>query len=998
MSFNLPTNATQWNNYFDRTIGLMEQSFPEVILGSHKYQCFFHEILQFKQDIFTAVRSTNIPRVYTRVLFEFFKAIGSLMSYISLFDSKHFLKYFLTNPLNQQFLDLHHIWNSFRLISDLMFLDSFQDITALNYAHYLDLIDIYKLINGELYSFNPKIKKALQEKLDEIKILLGKPPHIEEGATPGILSHDDFQTAENIGQGAFAQVLLASRKSDGTKFAVKELKQTQLNMRNILSLQRELNALLKLNHPNVLKFFGVTITPPFSIATAYVAKGSLFEVLHKPCNKGILNQTMRTRIAIGLARGLEYFAAMRFVHRDFKSHNILLDDNFDAIICDFGITRMIGPKMTYELGTVQYVAPELMVTTNETYDSAVDTYAFAIVLWELLTGRIPFQGMHVVAIANLVYSKDERPPIDDDHQCRIVQIIQHAWDKEPKRRPRMEFIRKKLETPEFFFPGTDKNEILRWIKQTKDTHDQIMRSVNDTAAKEESIIIGLIHQLNPLDSVAPKLMEKLFQFEYPISKQLFEDILKLVNQTLSIPAQEVADNVMKHMLVRNNTERSIDMNFIIDSLLHLIESQPQCMISYFRCIAPEIQNVVLLIDRIMGFNQSHSTVELLTTIIAPHTKIIDYSIVFGIYYRLPENLVVSFFTFMIREYGATAESLVIALDSLPLMSIFMKELAKACYDEAERVQKLINLPEVYQEGRASLQQQLDSISNVLMNPQTSDINEKTGGIIFKFLIQSCLAKQKTKNVLQLFCICARVGPLRASLSESNVWPILVDSLENKKPSMSYALDFIIEVPLPPDAKIRSQIWTIILKLYSENFDMRVAKCVASILKRSDENFELTKLEQSLLDGFNSENKDHQLSALKIARALPSSYCEKMWNGKFWEALIELISRKDLDVCRSMGKMACGMLIKMDNRFPTSINYVASTLNFLYDHDTPFESAYPSIAYLINSCKWEQMVQFLRDKYFLIYLHQLPFRYDDPRVRQAIDFCAMTLSTFSLNKS
>lgn len=127
-------------------------------------------------------------------------------------------------------------------------------------------------------------------------------------------------------------------------------------------------------------------------------KGNLQEHLYSdglPGSPLILDWGTRLKIALDAARGLEYLHELvtpPVIHRDFKTSNILLDDNFKAKVSDFGLARLGSDKVnghvsTRVLGTQGYVAPEYILTGHLTTKS--DVYSYGVVLLELLTARVP---------------------------------------------------------------------------------------------------------------------------------------------------------------------------------------------------------------------------------------------------------------------------------------------------------------------------------------------------------------------------------------------------------------------------------------------------------------------------------------------------------------------------------------------------------------------------------------------------------------------------------
>jgi serine/threonine protein kinase len=144
--------------------------------------------------------------------------------------------------------------------------------------------------------------------------------------------------------------------------------------------------------------------------------GSLFNALRRQGDDALPADSL-TRIAVGMARGLEY---MRAMHRDFKSQNVLLDSDLNAVICDYGITRVIGKRMTCELVTIQWAAPELMQTDGRGYGCSIDTYAFGITLWELIARTLPYRDRSSRRLCR-------RPDIPDSWPPALNGLLQGCW-------------------------------------------------------------------------------------------------------------------------------------------------------------------------------------------------------------------------------------------------------------------------------------------------------------------------------------------------------------------------------------------------------------------------------------------------------------------------------------------------------------------------------------------------------------------------------------------
>ncbi|XP_074311887.1 serine/threonine-protein kinase STY13 isoform X2 [Silene latifolia] len=148
--------------------------------------------------------------------------------------------------------------------------------------------------------------------------------------------------------------------------------------------------------------------------------------------------------ALDIARAMDCLHANGIIHRDLKPDNLLLTANQKSVkLADFGLAReeTLTEMMTAETGTYRWMAPELYSTVTlrqgekKHYNNRVDVYSFGIVLWELLTNRMPFEGMSNLQAAYAAAFKQERPIIPEDIAPDLVFIMQSCWVEDPNLRP-----------------------------------------------------------------------------------------------------------------------------------------------------------------------------------------------------------------------------------------------------------------------------------------------------------------------------------------------------------------------------------------------------------------------------------------------------------------------------------------------------------------------------------------------------------------------------------
>ncbi|KAH0938647.1 hypothetical protein HID58_006108 [Brassica napus] len=282
----------------------------------------------------------------------------------------------------------------------------------------------------------------------------------------------DFSPDNFIGIGGSSRVYRGCL-SNGREVAVKILKQTEDVLNDFVA---EIDIITTLHHKNIISLLGFCVEDKnLLLVYNYLSRGSLEENLHGS-KKDLLAFQWRERykVAVGVAEALDYLhnsASQPVIHRDVKSSNILLSDDFEPQLSDFGLARWASISTTHIVcsdvaGTFGYLAPEYFMYGK--VNDKIDVYAFGVVLLELLSGRKPISNPSL---------RDNKNNNGDQMQ-RMVLAATLCIRRSPQARPKMSSILKLLKGDE---------DTLKWAMQQVSSSSEESEMLEDEQSQRSDL-------------------------------------------------------------------------------------------------------------------------------------------------------------------------------------------------------------------------------------------------------------------------------------------------------------------------------------------------------------------------------------------------------------------------------------------------------------------------------------------------------------------------------
>ena len=321
--------------------------------------------------------------------------------------------------------------------------------------------------------------------------------------------YEDFNQIKKIGEGTFGTVELVEHKITGMQRAMKIIKKTNIvnpEKNNEESVLNEFNILKKIDHPNVVKIYEFySDAENYYLITEYCPGGDLYDATQKEH----LSEVQVACIMYQILLALNHIHKMKIMHRDLKLENILIykkekDGLYRIKLCDFGTSHLFkdGEKEKNIIGSSYYIAPEVF---NQNYNFKCDLWSSGIIMYVLITKKIPFVGQNKKQIRNSIlkknYISEPLKMYSKYVQDLVNDLLQKNYEKRINAEIALTYELFKIYKCKEVINELTKNKIINYINN--------IRKYKKRHAFQETLISYLIHN-SDMDEIigAYKLFNK----------------------------------------------------------------------------------------------------------------------------------------------------------------------------------------------------------------------------------------------------------------------------------------------------------------------------------------------------------------------------------------------------------------------------------------------------------------------------------------------------------
>ncbi|XP_030074473.1 mitogen-activated protein kinase kinase kinase 11 isoform X2 [Microcaecilia unicolor] len=392
----------------------------------------------------------------------------------------------------------------------------------------------------------------------------GKPGHLPE------VDFDELRLEEVIGAGGFGKVYRGNWR--GEPVAVKAARQEPDEDIGATAekVKQEARLFAMLRHPNIIALRSVCLQPPNLCLVMEYARGG-------PLSRALAGRRIPPHVlvhwAVQIARGMNYLhneAIVPVIHRDLKSDNILLFERIEnedmenktLKITDFGLAREWHKttKMS-TAGTYAWMAPE--VIKSSTFSKGSDVWSYGVLLWELLTGEVPYRGIDGLAVAYGVAVNKLTLPIPSTCPEPFAQLMSECWAQDPHRRPSFALILEQLtaleaqvleEMPQDSFHSMQDD----WKLEIQGMFDELRAKEKALLSREEELKKAALEQKS-YEEILRQREHELAQWELEVFEREFTLLIHQMNKKPDVRKRK--GTFKKNKLKSRDSEISMPLDF-----------------------------------------------------------------------------------------------------------------------------------------------------------------------------------------------------------------------------------------------------------------------------------------------------------------------------------------------------------------------------------------------------------------------------------------------------
>ena len=396
-----------------------------------------------------------------------------------------------------------------------------------------------------------------------------------------------FDKGKRIGRGAFSFVYSIQERETKNIYAAKVIECDSDDNKRKTIIDREIRIMMSINHPTMIKFIGYSLSdfdqennPVLIMELAQ--NGSLSSILKKVYEGNIpeyYNNTMRQILIFGIARAMKYLHDRNIIHRDLKPKNILINEYYEPMITDFGLSKFVdidhSQSQSIHEGTQFYKAPEII--KKEPYGRKADVYSFAIILFEIINGSVPYPEFDGDKYSDYHFNKkiiDEnyRPQFKEGIKDSFKKLIEQCWSTDPDDRPSFQEIMKKLSiriNNEYLLDNVDMEIYRKYIAKVTKIDDSIEEFIHKLDKVEEDNK-RLYHDIYDYKEQNRDLNSKIFDLEkkeHELNVQIND--CKIQNQQLAKNMTNMTCLICQYVMNDDSISSKITFNEFNEYPLHL---------------------------------------------------------------------------------------------------------------------------------------------------------------------------------------------------------------------------------------------------------------------------------------------------------------------------------------------------------------------------------------------------------------------------------------------